>query len=88
LDGVADPVHARAPGGESVAEVAGRMAAAAQDICRQHPLGPVLVVSHGLALATLMCQAKDISLDLVYHQILENTQVEKVTWQPHGLHDA
>jgi probable phosphoglycerate mutase len=80
LNGVADPMHARAPQGESVAEVAFRMAAAADDICHTHPQGRLLVVGHGLALATLVCQAGGIPLAQVYEHIPQNTQVEVISW--------
>ena len=70
----------RAPGGESVAEVAGRMAQAADTICAQQPVGPVLVVSHGLALSTLYCLAKGISLAEVYSQIVDNATPMRVDW--------
>jgi broad specificity phosphatase PhoE len=47
--GASDPASTRAPGGESVTEVAVRMAQAANEIHDQFPHGKVLVVSHGLA---------------------------------------
>ncbi len=76
-----DPVTARAPGGESVWEVSQRMALAADDIARQHPYGRVLVVGHGLALATLYCQAENIPLAEVYSHIPENTQATIIKWE-------
>ncbi len=80
-----DPVTARAPEGESVWEVSQRMALAADDIARIHPGGRVLVVSHGLALATLYCQAEDIPLAEVYSHIPENTQATIICWgKPSG----
>ncbi len=75
-----DPVTTRAPGGESVAEVSQRMAEAADDIARCYPVGTVLVVGHGLALATLYCQAKKIPLAQVYSHIPENTQATVIRW--------
>ncbi len=75
-----DPVTARAPGGESVWEVSQRMARAADDIARRYPAGTVLVVGHGLSLATLYCQAKDIPLSKVYSHIPENTQATIIDW--------
>ncbi len=76
-----DPVTTRAPGGESVWEVSQRMAQAADDIARRYPSGRVLVVGHGLALATLYCQAEGFPLAQVYSHIPENTQATIITWE-------
>jgi alpha-ribazole phosphatase len=81
-DRTGDPVNARAPGGESVAEVAARLAEAAGEIARAHPLGPVLIVSHGLALATLICQARGRPLSEAYQAIPGNGQPEVIAWPP------
>ena len=75
-----DPEAARAPGGESVLEVSQRMAAAANAIARAHPGQRVLVVSHGLALATLVCQSSGIPLSEVYSHIPDNTQASVIEW--------
>jgi len=77
-----DPVHQRAPGGESVAEVAARVSQAANDIAHQYPHGPVLIVLHGLALATLTCQARSIPLAKIYEHIPENASPEVIQWPP------
>ena len=79
-DGVRDTVHARAPGGESVAEVAARLALAADDIAAAHPDQAVLVFSHGLAGATLYCQSLGIPLEQVYSHIPANGGVLGVHW--------
>lgn len=75
-------VHRRAPGGESVAEVAARMAEAAADIARAHPGGRVLIFAHGLALATLLCQARGLPLENVYRHIQENAEVAVIQFAP------
>ncbi|MDD5369541.1 MAG: histidine phosphatase family protein [Anaerolineaceae bacterium] len=75
-----NPVAARAPGGESVAEVAARVYAAADEIARNHPLGRILVVSHGLALATLIARGRNIPLEQVYSLIPDNAQPTVVVW--------
>ena len=77
---VADPVNGRAPGGESVGAVAARVWAAAGDIARAHPAGPVLVVSHGLALATLLCRARGLPLTEARLLIPDNARVEVIDW--------
>jgi alpha-ribazole phosphatase len=80
-----DPVNAHAPGGETVAQVALRIAQAATAIRRAHPIGPVLVVSHGVALATWLCQARRQPLAEVYQAIPNNGHPEIVAWPPEGL---
>jgi broad specificity phosphatase PhoE len=77
-----DPLGARAPGGESVAEVAARAAEAADAIARRHPGGIVLVVSHGLTLATLLCRARGRPLSEAYQAIPENAVPEAIGWPP------
>jgi len=76
----ADPLSARPPGGESVGELAARMASAAGDIARRHPGRKVLVVTHGLSIAALLAQARGVPLAQVYSLIPQNMQVEVVEW--------
>jgi broad specificity phosphatase PhoE len=78
--GAEDPTYSRAPGGESVAEVAIRMASAADEIAQKHPNGKVLLVSHGLAVSTLYCQANNISLTRVYDYIPDNAVPIHIEW--------
>ena len=80
VDGARDTIYSRAPGGESVAEVAARLALAASDIARAHPAQAVLVFSHGLAGATLFCQSAGIPLEAVYSHIPENGGILVVQW--------
>lgn len=75
------PEKLRAPGGESVEEVADRALAATIDICKKHPTGKVLLVSHGLTVATIWCQAHQISLDEVYRYIPENATPLPLVWK-------
>lgn len=75
-----NPAHSRAPNGESAAEVAERVWAAADDIARAHPVGSVLVVSHGLAIATLICRARGLPLSKVYTLVPDNAHPHMVDW--------
>ena len=76
------PETSRAPGGESVNEVAARMAAAINSIAALYPTGRVLLVSHGLAVATLYCLANAIPLASVHSYIPENATPLVVQWPP------
>jgi alpha-ribazole phosphatase len=77
----ANPATAHAPGGESVTQVAARLAAAADDIARAHPGERVLVVSHGMALATLIARARGIPLERAYTLIPENASPVVIEWE-------
>jgi broad specificity phosphatase PhoE len=75
-----DPAGARAPGGECAADVAARVWAAADDIARAHPHGTVLIVSHGLSLATLLCRAQSLGLEHAYDQVPDNARPATIEW--------
>lgn len=75
-----DPASFRPPGGESVAEVAERVQAALGNIAHLYPTGPVLIVSHGLALATIICRVHDIPVGKAYDHIQENAKPLWVDW--------
>jgi broad specificity phosphatase PhoE len=76
------PETARPPGGETVREVAARVSAALDDIARQHPAGSVLVVSHGLALATALCRAQGLPLGQAHDRIPPHATLVTVEWTP------
>lgn len=75
-----DPTHSRAPGGESIAEVAERMSAAASEIAANFPESKVLMVSHGLACAALYCVVNQIPLSEAHTYIPENATPLVVHW--------
>jgi broad specificity phosphatase PhoE len=75
-------LNRRAPGGESIAEVAERMAAAADQIAHAHPAQRVLIFSHGLALSSLYCQARGLPMQEVYDHISHNGRMEVIHWPP------
>jgi probable phosphoglycerate mutase len=76
-----DPEKSRPPGGETIVEVSQRMCDAADDIARDWPNGTVLVVSHGMALATLLAKARGMSYADVLRLIPENVQVTEIEWR-------
>ncbi len=79
----ADPLDVPPPGGETVRDVATRVAAAADAIGDAHAPGPVLVVSHGLALAILACLATGAALEDAFDRIPSNAEPELVHWAAH-----
>jgi len=74
-----DPVRARAPGGESVAEVVQRVAGVVEAISRRHPGERLVVVMHALAMATLLCTVRGISLREVYDHLPGHAALEVVS---------
>jgi broad specificity phosphatase PhoE len=78
----ANPAHQRPPDGETVAEVAKRMRAALGDIASARPVGNVIVVTHGVTLATALCIAHDLPLASVFEQLPLNAHPMIVDWPP------
>jgi len=79
-DRVMFPLQARPPGGESVLELAERIIPAVSDISRLYPSGLLLIVSHGLALATLICHARGQPLEQVFDDIPDNAVPVSIEW--------
>jgi broad specificity phosphatase PhoE len=75
-----DPVHARAPFGESVDEVAQRALACLRSLAARHPSGPIVVVSHGLTLSCVQCLIDGIPLDLARQRIPPNCAAIGAVW--------
>lgn len=75
-----NPAYIMANGGESVAQVAVRTASCADEIGLQYPYGNVLIVTHGMALATLVCQSKSVPLTDAHKMVPENARPVDITW--------
>jgi alpha-ribazole phosphatase len=75
-----DPASVRPPGGETVGEVAQRVYRALDDIAQLHPQGNILICSHGLALATVICKVRNVPIGQAYSMIPDNTQPVWVDW--------
>lgn len=75
-----DRLRFRAPGGESVQDVATRVWAAMDEIAWRHPHDAVIVVSHGLALATMLCRGRNIPLVQAQELIPDNAEVLHIEW--------
>ncbi len=75
-----DPRYFQPPGGESQHQVATRLRSAVDDIVLQNPSGPLLVVSHGLALASLICMVDDLPLTQAFERIPDNARPYIIHW--------
>lgn len=75
-----NPVHGRAAGGESLAEVAERVRDFANEIAMKHPGQIVLVVSHGLSLGALHCMSAGLPLAQARNMIPHNCSIVQVQW--------
>jgi broad specificity phosphatase PhoE len=75
-----DPVHIPAPGGESLLELSQRVWVAAGEIAQRHPDGTILLVSHGVTLACLICRARSLPLEQALHVIPDNAHPLQVDW--------
>lgn len=68
------------PRGETVVELVQRVVPAINHIACSHPGEKVIVVTHGLVIASLICQVKGLSLEEVYSQIPINAQETVIAW--------
>jgi broad specificity phosphatase PhoE len=75
-----DRLYGHPPGGESVYDVAARIWPAVDDLVARHLDGAVILVSHGLALATLLCRAQSLPLETARDLIPDNAQPRCVIW--------
>jgi|YNPBryantNP2012_1023418.scaffolds.fasta_scaffold06899_4 broad specificity phosphatase PhoE len=75
-----DPAYPLAPGGENLIQIAERLSAAAREIARIHEGQRVLVVSHGLSLAVLICLSQGEPLNRAYWLIPQNAEPVVVQW--------
>ena len=76
-----DLQHVRPPGGESVQDVADRIWPAIDELSARHSGAPLILVSHGLALATVLCRVQDAPLASARSLIPDNAQARCVEWE-------
>jgi len=76
------PVGVRPPGGETVDELAARLAEALDDISRAHPQAAVAVFTHGAAIAAVHCRVHGLPLDHIWELLLDNACWEVAQWPP------
>jgi len=75
-----EPESFRPPGGETVHEVAARVYEFLDDLTQKYQSGKILVVSHGLAIATVICRDLGIPIAQSYQYIPENVEPVWIEW--------
>lgn len=55
--------------------------AAVMEITKRYPDDSVLIVSHDVSLAIIICHAQGISISEVYEHIPENAKLYRVAWK-------
>jgi broad specificity phosphatase PhoE len=75
-----NPYTDRKPGGESIGEVAERMYAYLDQLVEIHNQETIIVVSHGLAIATVLCKVRNLPLEMAIKNIPENASFEVIQW--------
>ncbi len=78
----AAPLDHPAPGAEGLDVFAARVGRAARTLAAGHPAGRVLVVSHGGAIASLLCVALGASLNALWRFRLENGSITRLVLAP------
>jgi alpha-ribazole phosphatase len=76
-----NPHNVRPPGGETLSEVSTRVITAIEEIASKYPDGAVLIISHGLAIALILCKIKDIPMEQAYDLIPSNTEPIWIDWK-------
>jgi broad specificity phosphatase PhoE len=75
-----DPASVRPPGGETVGEVAQRAFEVLDDLSHRLPGVKVLIISHGLTLATILCKVRLIPIGQAYRLIPGNAEIIWIEW--------
>ena len=73
-----DPLHARAPGGETPLEMAARVLQAVAEIVARQPDEQIVLVAHGVSLAVILCQAGGLPMAELYQHIPEHARPYRV----------
>lgn len=76
----ANPLDVPPPGGETVAQVRERVLDAVNEILKRHPDDRVAIVSHGLALAVILGQHRQLPIEQIWNLIPANAQWQAIEW--------
>lgn len=80
----ANPYTDRPPGGESIGEVGERLKITLDKIVKNHLGEEIIIVSHGMAIGTVLCTVEGIGLEQAVSLIPQNSEIKKVTWKHSG----
>jgi alpha-ribazole phosphatase/probable phosphoglycerate mutase len=69
------------PPGESIARLLQRVKDFADEITIRNPGARLILVSHGITIAGLICLAEGLPSAQIYHLIPQNTEIKHLTWQ-------
>ena len=78
-----DPMHIAPPNGETTFDVAKRMWPALDEYAARHQGDdPIVVVSHGMAIATVICRMRGMALSRVFEVVPGNAEITVIEWEP------
>ena len=76
-----NPIDGHAPGGESLRELSLRVTLAVTEICAENrPVDQLLIVAHGLSLASFLCSVNQLPLEEAYKRIPKNATPIYLDW--------
>ncbi len=79
---LADPEHTTIPGGESLGQAASRSFPALEAVATSaQPPGPVVVCSHQMVIATLLCRCQGLPLARYRDFTCRNTAINVLSWR-------
>lgn len=79
----ADPMHVSPPGGETTFDLARRIWPVLDEYAARHAgTDPIVVVSHGMAIATVLCRIKGLPLSQVWQVVPGNAELSIIEWEP------
>jgi broad specificity phosphatase PhoE len=76
--------HERPPGGETLAEVIGRVGDALERLAVQHPDQDVVIVSHGGSIRAAVAHCLGIGADSALHLTVQNLSLTRLERTPEG----
>lgn len=82
----ADPMHIAPPDGETTFDLARRIWPVLDEYAARHQGDePIVIVSHGMAIATVLCRVKGIPLSQVWQVVPGNAELSIIEWEPTTL---